>query len=104
MITLVAWLVSAVALAMIACFVWGFCRGLWYLLWAARQPVPPENLRIIRSDGTVVPLELRYTGKHGGIHHWETVTPARFVLGEDSLQADLLPGRSQITVQGWWPL
>jgi hypothetical protein len=69
-------------------------------------PRPPENVRIVRRDGTEIPCEIRYAGrttdKDGRpIDEWEAVSEYRMsVLDGDVLRVGVLPGRCAITVWG----
>ena len=63
-----------------------------------RQPVPPENVRVVYADGRVVPVELVYTGVDDeGLHVWVPVIE----LGErpHRILADVVPGRTTITIR-----
>jgi hypothetical protein len=62
------------------------------------MPDPPENVRIIRADGAVVPLELVYAGTRAdGAHVWRTVTDVRGEPG-DELAADRLPPHTVLDI------
>jgi hypothetical protein len=63
------------------------------------EPVPiPENVRLVRPDGTTVPLELTYEGMNeDGIHVWVAAVPVQFRRG-DCLRAAVLPARTSIEV------
>jgi hypothetical protein len=55
------------------------------------MPDLPENVRLIRADGTVVPLELVYAGQRSdGTHVWRSVLDVKNEPG-DELAADRLP-------------
>jgi hypothetical protein len=38
-----------------------------------RRPEPPEDVRIVRRDGTQIGAEVIYTGRKHGIHEWHIV-------------------------------
>ena len=68
---------------------------------------PPENVRIVRPDGTEIPCELRYTGLVPGsdgqpIHHWDAITEYTPVCPPDKIRVGTLPARTEIslTVKG----
>lgn len=40
-----------------------------------RTPTPPVNLRATYPDGRTIPMECVYRGRHGGLDHWEVISP-----------------------------
>lgn len=74
------------------------CAGWLALTRDARlgPPARPEGVRITRPDGTVIPCELAYQGRDGGVHMWEVMTAFR--PGVDQLHIDVMPVRSGIAV------
>lgn len=64
----------------------------------ASGPEPPQNVRLLLPDGTVIPLECRYLGLRDGLHVWTTVGTALFSTPGAALLADMLPGRTSIRV------
>jgi hypothetical protein len=69
-------------------------------MFRRRRPVPPRNVRVELGDGRVVPCELVYAGFAEGVHQWRVVTPVAISDGEGGavLRADLIPGRTAITL------
>jgi hypothetical protein len=54
---------------------------------------PPVNVRIVRADGRVIPLELTYEGTdRRGVRLWAAVSPFAVIEG-DVLRADRRPRR-----------
>jgi hypothetical protein len=66
-------------------------------MFRRRRPVPPRNVRVEWGDGRVVPCELVYAGFAEGVHQWRVVTPVAISEGA-VLRADLIPGRTAITL------
>lgn len=64
-------------------------------------PEPPRNVRVIKADGTVIPVECAYRGRdEDGLHLWVSVSAIQFFpWAGDSIACDMLPGRSSITIQ-----
>lgn len=58
----------------------------------------PVNVRLVRPDGTEVPVELVYAGKVNGLHHWDAVTSVSMETGEWGLRADMIPGKTSVGV------
>jgi hypothetical protein len=63
---------------------------------------PPENVRIVRPDGTEIPCELRYKGQQraddGGLMHvWEALSEYVPQAPEDKVKVDTLPARTSIS-------
>lgn len=67
--------------------------------WRRRAPRPPENVRIMFDDGTVIPVECTYRGREDGHDVWRAVMPVD-VTGHPVfwVQADVLPARSTVEV------
>ncbi len=61
------------------------------------RAVPPENVRIVRADGSTVPLELLYRGRYRGIDQWAATTTVP-VLPGDQMHARTLPARCEVTL------
>lgn len=60
------------------------------------EPTPPTNVRAVLADGSIVPLELTYTGWDGQCHRWKAVrTPAWQPV---QILCDALPVRTSIEV------
>jgi hypothetical protein len=56
----------------------------------------PENVRIVRADGTVLPCDLVHLGvDERGVDQWE-IANATFRAGLDSVQMDTLPAKTAI--------
>ncbi len=72
-----------------------------------REPEPPQNVRLVHGDGTVIPLECRYDGKQDGLHLWTAVVGPVAFGPRDSVRMDVLPPRTAVQVQvdpdGWLP-
>lgn len=64
------------------------------------QPPPgPTNARLIHTDGTIIPLELRYAGTdQDGYHRW--IATARADLEHCDLHVDQVPPRTSIEIEG----
>lgn len=58
-------------------------------------PVPPKGVQVVRSDGTVVPVELVYEGFWNHTHVWATNVAMSV---EDHLQVEMLPPYTSIRV------
>lgn len=65
---------------------------------------PPQNVRIIRADGTVIPCGVKYLGrtldKDGvPVEEWAAVTEYRMnIEAGDTVAIGVLPPRCSITV------
>ena len=65
---------------------------------------PPQNVRIIRFDGTVIPCGVKYLGKRPGddgipVEEWAAVTEYRMnIAAGDTMAIGVLPPRCSITV------
>lgn len=65
------------------------------------EPQPPRNVRVVKADGTVIPVECVYRGQdEDGVHIWRSVHPVNFVpwVG-DVLRIDELPGRTAVEIR-----
>lgn len=64
------------------------------------SPEPPENVRIVRADGSTVPLELTYNGiSDTGSFEWVTTITVPFTAGSDQLMIEMLPAHTMVTVR-----
>lgn len=64
------------------------------------QPRPPENVRLVRPDGSVLPVELVYAGQdEDGIHEWVAVATSPTIEEGTRLFCDVLPARTAINVK-----
>lgn len=62
-----------------------------------RQPPPPENVHIIKGNGTIIPIDTVYQGRHDGIHHWAAVHPINYHPEHgDRIAVTLLPAHTAI--------
>jgi len=63
--------------------------------------VPPENVRLVHEDGSVVPIECRYIGRaHDGTQMWIATAPVGLVPGECwSLRVDMIPPKTSIAIE-----
>lgn len=62
-------------------------------------PTPPTNVRIERSGGEVVPLELTYAGVNtDGLHEWVATIVVAFDPGTDSIKISRLPPRTTVCI------
>jgi hypothetical protein len=58
----------------------------------------PTNVRVVKSDGTVIPCELAYQGINDqGCHEWSIATEVNLREG-DKLLVEMLPGHTSITM------
>jgi hypothetical protein len=65
------------------------------LLLDSLDAPPPEGVRVVRADGTVLPAELVYRGRdEDGQHLWELA--GMILRPGDRLYADVMPGRTGI--------
>lgn len=67
------------------------------------HPEPPENVRIVKADGTEIPLEVfhvkSYIADDGHpMHRWEAISEYRPQIPQDGLKMDTLPARTEIDV------
>lgn len=66
-------------------------------------PQPPENVRIIRPDGTEIPCELRYVGEtineEDGkpMHKWDVLSEYVPEIPTDRVAVGMLPARTQLS-------
>ncbi|MBB5918918.1 hypothetical protein BJY24_007830 [Nocardia transvalensis] len=73
---------------------------------AARDPIPPTNVRLVSADGEEIPLELDYVGvDDDGIHVWNALVPDSFVPAASLvLRVSVWPAKTAIqfglSVQG----
>lgn len=58
------------------------------------EPVLPENVHLVRTDGGTVPLDCVYVGYHDGTHMWTAMIPAGF--SPDQVRIDTLPAHTSI--------
>jgi hypothetical protein len=83
---------------LLAALPFGFAIG-WLLaghrLRRYREPVPPENMRAVLPDGTVIPIELTYEGRRKGCAVWRATTAVAVPHGAQLL-CDKFPGRTTI--------
>lgn len=64
------------------------------------NPIPPEDVRLVRRDGTEIPLECRYDGLDAaGQHRWIAVTPLGFEI-ESGMRVTMrmLPAKTSVAV------
>ena len=64
---------------------------------------PPENVRIVRPDGSEIPLEVRYVGERIGdddkpLHQWEAISEYVPQIPQDRLTVGTLPPRTEIGI------
>lgn len=102
----VAWIALWLGIYLACVFLVGFSLGAirqarW--LRQARRAVPPENVRVVRLDGTSLPLELRYVGRVRGIDKWAATAIAPLTPG-DRLAVDRVPGKCLVEFVGAVPL
>lgn len=62
---------------------------------------PPENVRIVRPDGTEIPCELRYKGVEPAedgdpMHVWEALSKYVPQIPADQIKMSTLPPRTSI--------
>lgn len=68
-------------------------------LWGRRRPQRPRGVRLVYPGGREVPVDLEYFGVDGeGLHRWLAVVDARLLSPPPQLRADLVPGRTAITI------
>lgn len=67
---------------------------------ADAPPEPPRNVRVVKADGTVIPVECVYRGRdEDGLDLWVSVRPIRFTPWDgDTIACDMLPGRSAVQI------
>jgi hypothetical protein len=66
------------------------------------EPVPPRNVRLAMTDGTVVPVELVYAGRGAdGNHMWRGTAPVAGAGPGTQLLADMIPGHTAISIEGF---
>ena len=66
---------------------------------AMSEVIPPENVRIQLADGTVLPVELIYTGlDERGLHEWVAVSSFPVDDVGARVLADKVPPRTSITI------
>src|SRR5215207_9469950 len=67
-----------------------------------KDPTPPTNVRLVRADGTTLPLECRYDGQDAdGQHVWTALLPHPITVNpSDQFEVDKLPARTRIQVSG----
>lgn len=64
------------------------------------KPTPPENVRIVRRDGTEIPCEVRYLGERISedgepVHDWAALSEYSLNIDAgDRLKVDVFPPRS----------
>lgn len=65
------------------------------------EPEPPVNVRVVRPDGTEIPISTVYAGiDPDGLHVWNSVTRiTRTAEGPWGLRADSVPGRTRIAIE-----
>ena len=65
-----------------------------------KDPVPPEDVRLIHPDGTEIPLECCYGGIDAvGIHQWVAVYPVGVVFSPGmTMRIAMLPAKTNVTV------
>lgn len=64
-------------------------------------PEAPENVRIVRPDGTEIPLEVFYLGIITGddgfpMHEWEAITEVMPQMPQDHIRIGVLPARTEV--------
>lgn len=63
----------------------------WLRRW--RKPVPPENVRVVLRDGTVIgPVPLRYDGYDNGAHVWVALLDKSLATQVERATVGVLPG------------
>lgn len=62
------------------------------------EPPAPEGTRLVRADGTELPLELVYLGFYSAAHQWEAVV-AFTLADDDAVTVDRLPPHTAITLR-----
>ena len=55
----------------------------------------PVNVRIVREDGSVLPVELTHVGMENGVDLWE-IAGVVFHAGRDTIEMDELPSHTSI--------
>lgn len=73
-------------------------RALFMRRWRRPPVIPPENVRIVRSDGTEIPCECIYRGVRRGLHVWAAVTPVRIEAADWHIAIDMMPARSTVEI------
>ena len=58
-------------------------------------PEPPENVRLVLADDTLVPVQTRFVGREDGLAIWEVIDAPPGVRVK-ALQIGLLPGHSAV--------
>ena len=66
--------------------------------WPPNEPEGerPENVRVVTTDGRVIPVDCVYEGKQRGTHVWKVTTEYEGVLSE--VLFDSLPARTELNV------
>ncbi len=73
-------------------------RVLAGLFGVEMSPEPPQGVRLVKADGTVIPIETVYAGKDDkGCDDWKMIMPYHFDPHADHLEIAVLPARSAVT-------
>lgn len=61
------------------------------------QPPPPENVRLVLPDGSVVPVECVYAGFHEDCHQWVAAWPVGLPPHTQvAIEIDVLPAHTGV--------
>lgn len=94
--TLHGWWIGVGLFVVLAVVNGGLAARRWQERWDAASP--PRNVRMVYLDGSVLPLELVYSGRSRGLAQWTAVHPIGRTEPGMRLEIDWAPPRSEINI------